>query len=68
MEEDADILAIARELVKRFGPEAVGIGEERAEAHRLAEESEGAELWRRVADATRMVLAESARELPHGPS
>ncbi len=56
MEEDSDILAIARQLINRFGADAISIGEARAEAHRRAEESDGAEFWQRVADAVRTIL------------
>ncbi len=62
MEGDSDILAIAQVLIKRFGAEAVGVGEERAEAHRRAEESEGAEFWQRVAEAVRMILTGRTRK------
>jgi hypothetical protein len=51
-----EILAIAQALIRRFGATAVDVGEKRAEAHRGAEESEGAELWQRVAHAARMIL------------
>ncbi len=56
MEEDSDILASARQLITRFGADALGSGEARAEAHRRAEESDGAEFWQRVADAVRTIL------------
>ncbi len=66
MEGDPDILAIAQALIKRFGAEAVGVGEKRAEAHRRAAEGEGTELWQRVAHAARMILTGHApmREEP----
>jgi hypothetical protein len=68
MAEASDILTIANALIKHFGAEAVGFGEARAEAHRRAEESEGAELWQRVADAARSILTGHARTLPRQPS
>lgn len=62
MEEDRDILAIARALVERFGTEATNVGEERARGHRRAQESEGAEFWQRIADAARMILSSQPRK------
>ena len=62
MGEDADALAIARELIKRFGAKAVALGEERADAHRRVQENEGAQLWQHVADAARVILAGHARQ------
>jgi hypothetical protein len=68
MEEDPDILAIATALIKRFGTEAAGVSAERAYRHRCAEESEGAELWQRIADAVRIILTGHARKIPRRPS
>jgi hypothetical protein len=48
---DADILAIARAALAEFGPRAVEIMDKRAQDHRLAGETEGEVLWRRVAAA-----------------
>ena len=46
---DTDILAIARAALAEFGPCAVEIMDKRAQDHRLAGETEGEVLWRRVA-------------------
>jgi hypothetical protein len=67
MEGDPHILAIAQALIERFGAEAIVAGEKRAEAHRCAEESEGAELWHGVADAVRMILTGHAARFRHPP-
>ena len=48
---DSDILAIARAALAEFGPRAVEIMDKRAQDHRLAGETEGEVLWRRVAAA-----------------
>ena len=48
---DTDILAIARAALAEFGPRAVEIMDKRAQDHRLAGETEGEVLWRRVAAA-----------------
>ena len=48
---DPDILAIARAALAEFGPRAVEIMDKRAQDHRLAGETEGEVLWRRVAAA-----------------
>jgi hypothetical protein len=68
MDETSDILTIATALIKRLGADAIGACEERALAHRRAEESEGAELWQRVADAARAILTGHVRTLPRPPS
>jgi carbonic anhydrase len=68
MDEASDVLIIARALIRHLGADAIGACEERALAHWRDEESEGAELWQRVADAARAILTGHARTLPRPPS
>jgi hypothetical protein len=68
MDEDIDVVVIARALMRRFGAEAIDVGESRAEAHRCAEEQEGAELWQRVTGVARMILTRQGGTLPPRPS
>lgn len=67
MEEDRDVFAVARAAVLSFGTETPGIMERRAEAHLRADEREGAEFWKSVAAAARLVLAGRSRPRS-GPS
>lgn len=56
MTMDADIMTIARAALAEFGQRAADLMDKRAQDHGLAEEAEGAEVWRRVAEAVRDIL------------
>ena len=56
MAEELDVLVVARALIEHFGAEAAAVAEQRAEAHRRVEESEGLEFWQSAADAVRVLL------------
>ena len=51
MERDPNILAIAHAAIDQLGLSAAAIVRRRGEDHAHDGESEGAELWHRVADA-----------------
>jgi predicted anti-sigma-YlaC factor YlaD len=53
MDQDSDVVQVARAMIARFGLDAAAIIDGRVESHLSACESEGAELWRRVAEAIR---------------
>jgi len=64
---DRDILAVAREVVRSFGPDTPGIMERRAKAHLHANEWEGAEFWQHVADIARIVLGSRSGTFSRSP-
>ncbi len=66
-QDHMDVIAIAQDLIRRFGADAADIGEDRAEAYRQARENEGAGFWQRVADAARAILSGHARTPPRRP-
>jgi len=64
VETDPKILAIARAAITQFGLEASAIMRKRADEHALAGEAEGADVWRRIADAVDQLLAEHRSKEP----
>ena len=58
VETDPKILAIARVMIAQFDSDAVAIMRKRADDHVRDGEAEGADVWRRVADAVDQILAE----------
>lgn len=60
MEEDVDILEVARAMLAAYGAEAVAVMLERAVEHLRAGEHEGAEFWHRVARAIQRMIGGTA--------
>jgi len=53
---EPDVHSIATAMIAKYGSRAEHYAELRVQAHRWANEPEGAELWRRSADAIRIIL------------
>jgi len=56
LQDDQGILAIAHAAIAKFGPDAASQMRKRADEHAAAGETEGADLWGRVADAVVTIL------------
>jgi hypothetical protein len=55
VDDEHDIIEVARAMIATFGASAPAIVEERVLKHLEASEQEGADLWQRVADAIRKI-------------
>jgi hypothetical protein len=51
LQDDLYIIAIARAAIAQLGDDAAALLRSRADEHASAGEMEGAEFWRRIADA-----------------
>jgi hypothetical protein len=70
-EHDLNATQVARMMIRSFGGRAAAIMDRRAEDHVRAGEEEGADFWRRVAQAVREIeaaLPDAAPEVPGGAS
>ena len=64
MERGPNVLTIARAAVTEFDSDAPTMMLKRANDHARVGEAEGADVWRRVADAVGQILAERRSKEP----